>query len=112
MLQLSNLHYFPRSAYFVSTKGFNSLSRGILILMNEKTQFKVALKRHYNTNLFYPLIIPLMFDIITKCVLRERIRTSQVRSLLAEKIDDVRTAFIVMRLREQFCNGKKQLKNS
>jgi hypothetical protein len=112
MRQLSNFHCFPRSTYCASTERFSSLSSRILILMSEKTQFKVALKRHFNTNLFYPLNIHLMSDTITKCVLRERIRTSPVRFLFTEKIDNVRSAFIVMRSREQFFNGKKQFKNS
>lgn len=89
MPQLSNFHYFPRSTYCASTDPFNSVSCRILILMCEKTHFKVALKRQYNTNVFYPLntSIPFMFDIITKCVLHHRIRTSQVFSLLTERID-------------------------
>jgi len=62
-------------------------------------------------SLFCPLHILLMVDVITKCTVCETIRTTQGRSLLNEKIDNVRTAFIVMRSREQFCNGKKQFKN-
>jgi len=109
---LSNFHYFPRSTFCDRDERFNGSSCRILILTSEKTRFKVALKRHCSTNLFFPHNIPLMFNIITKCALRERIRTTQVRSLLNEKIDNVRTAFIVMRSSEQFCNEKKRFKNS
>ena len=112
MPQLSNFHYFPRSTYCDRAERFNGSSCRILILTSENTRFKVTLKRHYNTNLFFPHNIPLTFNIITKCALRERIRTTQVRSLLNEKIDNVRTAFIVMRSSEQFCNENKQFKNS
>jgi hypothetical protein len=57
----ANLSCFQKGAYFAGIKIFNSLPSDLRSLTNEKAQFKVALKRHLNTNSFYSVQEFLMF---------------------------------------------------
>jgi hypothetical protein len=50
---IANLLCFQKSTYYVGIKIFNNLPSGLKSLMNEKAQFKVALKRYLNTHSFY-----------------------------------------------------------
>jgi hypothetical protein len=44
------------SLYYARIKIFNSLPSDLKILMNEKAQFKIALKRYSNTHSFYSVV--------------------------------------------------------
>ena len=48
----ANLSCFQKSAFYSGIRIFNSLPRSITNLKNEKTQFKVALKRYLNAHSF------------------------------------------------------------
>ena len=50
---VANLSCFQRDASYSRIRIFNSLPRSITNLKNEKTQFKVALKKFLNTRSFY-----------------------------------------------------------
>jgi hypothetical protein len=50
---VANLTCFKKSAYYSGIKIFNNLPSSLKCLMNEKAQFKVALKRYLNTHSFY-----------------------------------------------------------
>jgi hypothetical protein len=49
----ANLSCFQKSAYYTGIKIFNSLPSNLRILVNKRTQFKVALKRYLNTHSFH-----------------------------------------------------------
>jgi IS1 family transposase len=49
----AKLSCFQKSAFYSGIRIFNSLPRSITNLKNEKTQFKVALKRYLNAHSFY-----------------------------------------------------------
>jgi hypothetical protein len=48
-----NLSCFEKSTYYGGIKSFNNLPSDLKSLMNEKTKFKIALKRYLNTHSFY-----------------------------------------------------------
>jgi uncharacterized membrane protein len=50
---VANLSCFQKGASYSGIRIFNSLPRSITNLKNEKTQFKVALKRFFNGHFFY-----------------------------------------------------------
>ena len=50
---VANLSCFQKGASYYGIRIFNSLPRSITNLKNEKTQFKVALKKFLNANSFY-----------------------------------------------------------
>ena len=50
---VANLSCFQKGASFSGIRIFNSLPRSITNLKNEKTQFKVALKKFLNAHSFY-----------------------------------------------------------
>jgi hypothetical protein len=55
------LSCFQKSAYCSGIEIFNSLPSRLKSLMNERAQFKVALKRYLNTHPFYSVDDFLMF---------------------------------------------------
>ena len=50
---VANLSCFQKGAPYSEIRIFNSLPRSIINLKNEKTKFKVALKRFLNAHSFY-----------------------------------------------------------
>jgi hypothetical protein len=50
---IANLSCIQKSAFYSSTRIFNSLPYSVTSLKNEKAQFKVALRRHLNAHSFY-----------------------------------------------------------
>ena len=50
---IANLSCFQKVAYYSGIGIFNSLPRSIKSLKNEKTQFKVALRKFLNAHSFY-----------------------------------------------------------
>ena len=50
---VANLSCFQKGAFYSGTRIFNSLPRSITNLKNEKTRFKVALKKFLNAHSFY-----------------------------------------------------------
>jgi hypothetical protein len=48
-----NLSCFQKGVYYAGIRIFNALPSDLNGLMNEKTQFKIALKRYLNTHSFY-----------------------------------------------------------
>ena len=50
---VANLSCFQKGASYSGIRIFNSLPRSISNLKNEKTQFKVALKKFLNSHSFY-----------------------------------------------------------
>jgi hypothetical protein len=50
---VANLSCFQKGASYCGIRIFNSLPRSMTNLKNEKTQFKVALKKFLNTHCFY-----------------------------------------------------------
>jgi hypothetical protein len=52
-LRGANLTFFQKSTYYSGINIFNNLPSSLKSLMNEKAEFKVALKRYLNTCSFY-----------------------------------------------------------
>jgi hypothetical protein len=50
---IANFSCFQKSAYYAGIKILNSLPSNVKILMNNKAQFKVELKRCLNTHCFH-----------------------------------------------------------
>jgi IS1 family transposase len=50
---VANLSCFQKSTYYSGIKIFNNLPSSLKSLMNEKVEFKVALKQYLNTYSFY-----------------------------------------------------------
>jgi hypothetical protein len=50
---IASLSCFQKSAFYSGIRIFNSLPHSITDLKNEKTQFKVALKKYLNAHSFY-----------------------------------------------------------
>jgi hypothetical protein len=49
----ANLSCFQKNAYYAGIKIFNNLPSDLKSLMNDKAQFKIALKRYLNTHSLY-----------------------------------------------------------
>jgi hypothetical protein len=58
---VSNLTCILKNTYYAGIKIFNNLPYTILSSVNEKAQFKVALKRYLNIHSFYSIDDYLMF---------------------------------------------------
>jgi hypothetical protein len=84
-----NLLYASRSAYFATANVFNSLSCRFRVLINEKSHFKIELKRNLYTYYFFLVIIFCNFLRDGKIVVGDT-RTLTVCFLLTHEVANIR----------------------
>lgn len=68
--QTANLTYFQKCAYHAGFNIFINLHAKVISVMNEKVQFKVALKRYFYAHFFYSIAEHLMFRDDRYCIIR------------------------------------------